>query len=267
MTTMISLPEGQLALDDQGTGPLVVCAPGMGDLRAAYRHVVPGLVARGFRVVTVDLRGHGESAVTYPSYGPEEVGRDLVALVQALGEPAVLVGHSASAAAAVWAAAEAPERVVGLVLVGPVVRDPKMPKVVAALLPWLFLPSWGARMWGWFYSTLFKAGRPADHAEHVAAVVQALREPARRRAMLDVGMRSKAGCAARAEQVKVPVLALLGGADGDVNPEDEAAWLQEALQADARVLPGVGHEPHQEVPDAVVHAIAAFVQERVCPAA
>ncbi len=267
MTTLFSLPEGQLAFDDLGAGPLLVCAPGMGDLRSAYRHVVPGLIERGFRVVTVDLRGHGESSASFPTYGPEEVGRDLVALLTALGEPAVLVGHSASAAAAVWAAAEAPDWVRGLVLVGPVVRDPKLQWLAATLLPWLFLPPWDARLWGWFYNTLFKSGRPADHAEHVAAVVRSLRDPARRRAMLDVGTRTKAACAERAGEVRAPVLALIGGADSDVDPEAEAAWLREALHADARVLPGVGHDPHQEVPDEVVAAISDFVRERACPAA
>ena len=70
--------DGELAVDVVGTGRLVVCASGMGDLRSSWRHVVPGLVEAGFRVATVDLRGHGDSDTTFSSFGPEDVARDLV---------------------------------------------------------------------------------------------------------------------------------------------------------------------------------------------
>ena len=42
----LSRPEGRLAYDVAGTGPLVVCSPAMGELRASYRHLVPLLVDR-----------------------------------------------------------------------------------------------------------------------------------------------------------------------------------------------------------------------------
>src|SRR6478609_11986637 len=41
--------EGRLAYTDQGSGPLVVAAPGMGDLRATYDDVVPHLLAAAQR--------------------------------------------------------------------------------------------------------------------------------------------------------------------------------------------------------------------------
>src|SRR5262245_47794067 len=186
----IQTGEGELVVDVVGTGRLVVFAHGMGDLRTSWRHVVPGLVQAGFRVATVDLRGHGESDTTFASTSPEDVARDLVTVVRALGGPAVLVGNSAGAAAAVKAAADAPDDVCGLVLVGPVLRG-TTPRLMWALTSVLFLPPWGAWLWGRFYRTLFKAGTPPDHEAHVAAVVAAQRDPARRRANRDVGLLSK----------------------------------------------------------------------------
>ncbi|OUC04926.1 hypothetical protein RY27_30400, partial [Litorilinea aerophila] len=122
-TRYLDVADGFLAYDDQGEGPLVVCVPSMGDLRAEYRYLVPQLVDAGYRVVTLDVRGHGESSVGWTDYSVAGVGSDLVALLRALdGGPAVLVGTSMAAGAAVWAAAEAPELVAGLVLVGPFVR-------------------------------------------------------------------------------------------------------------------------------------------------
>jgi len=61
-------PEGRIAYEVAGSGPLVVCVPGMGELRSSYRHTVPALVAVGFSVATVDLRGHGDSDATFTAY-------------------------------------------------------------------------------------------------------------------------------------------------------------------------------------------------------
>ena len=103
--------EGRLAYTDQGSGPLVVAAPGMGDLRATYDDVVPHLLAAGHRVVVIDLRGHGDSDTTFATHGDEATASDYVALVEHLDAgPAVLLGSSMAATAAVVAAAEAARR-------------------------------------------------------------------------------------------------------------------------------------------------------------
>src|SRR5690606_2215056 len=108
----------RIAYDDTGgDGQLAVLVPGMGDTRVSFRFFAPALAAAGYRVVTMDLRGAGESDATFDSYTPEDMGDDLVALLAELDAgPALVVGASIAAAAAVWAAAEAPERVAALVL-------------------------------------------------------------------------------------------------------------------------------------------------------
>ena len=58
----------------------------------------------GADIVVPDLRGHGESAL-FDSYGDEQTAADLVAIIEHLGSaPALVVGTSMSAAAAVIAA-------------------------------------------------------------------------------------------------------------------------------------------------------------------
>src|SRR4051794_8682724 len=115
-------PEGRIAYDEVGTGPLVVCVPGMGELRSVYRSTVPALAAAGYRVVTMDLRGHGDSDATFARYDDVAAGGDVLALIEQLGGPAVVIGNSMGAGAAAWAAAERPELVTGLGLVGAFVR-------------------------------------------------------------------------------------------------------------------------------------------------
>src|SRR6202142_1373283 len=99
-TNHLTRPEGRIGYDVAGEGPLVVLAPGMGDLRAAYRFLAPALRDAGYRVASTDLRGHGESDTSFSSYGDVETAGDIVALIEELGSPAVVVGNSMAAGAA-----------------------------------------------------------------------------------------------------------------------------------------------------------------------
>jgi pimeloyl-ACP methyl ester carboxylesterase len=99
---------GKLAYTDAGQGPLVVMVPGLGDLKEEYRFLVPEVLAAGYRVVTMDIRGHGNSSVGWPDYSSAALGSDVVALVRHLGAgPAAVIGTSMGAGAAAWAAADA----------------------------------------------------------------------------------------------------------------------------------------------------------------
>ena len=74
-TLLFERPAGAIAYDDSGdAGELVMMLPGMGDLRAEYRFVAPLLRAAGYRTVTADLRGLGESSAHWPEYTVPAVG-------------------------------------------------------------------------------------------------------------------------------------------------------------------------------------------------
>ena len=82
------------------------------------------LAAAGYRVAAMDLRGHGESSATFTQCDGESVASDILATIAQLKEgPAVVVGNSLGAAAAVLASAKRPGDVAGLALIGPFVRD------------------------------------------------------------------------------------------------------------------------------------------------
>lgn len=106
----------------EGT-PIVLCH----GITATRRYVVHGsraLERSGHRVVSYDARGHGESDSASPGQGygyPELVG-DLETVVAAtVGEgPFVLAGHSMGSHTAVAYALRHPERVAGMVVIGPV---------------------------------------------------------------------------------------------------------------------------------------------------
>src|ERR671923_247479 len=54
-----------LKIPDAGVGPLVVCVPSMGDVRGEYRFLIPQLVAAGYRAVSMDVRGLGETSAAW----------------------------------------------------------------------------------------------------------------------------------------------------------------------------------------------------------
>src|SRR5690349_9132498 len=185
MTHHLSRPEGRIAysLDGAATGPLVVLVPGMGDLRSTWREVTTPLVAAGYRVAVMDLRGHGDSDTTFATHGDVVTGQDALALVEHLGGPAVLAGNSMGAGAAAWAAAERPDLVAGLVLTGPFLRDRPMPAAVTAvvhgLMRALFARPWGAAAWAAYYRGTLNRGTKAPWLdEHVADLRTAMQDPA-----------------------------------------------------------------------------------------
>ncbi len=261
-TRHLDLPGGRIAYDEVGEGPLVVMVPGLGDLRRSYRSFAPLLFQAGFRAVTVDLRGHGESSVGWDRYDAETAGQDLLALIDSLSGPAFVVGNSFGAAAAVWAAAENPSAVAGLALLGPFVR-PQRPNALLSLALGLMLGGpWRVRAWTAYHSTLFKSGKPADHAEYGAALRRNLAEPGRFEAVKALLARSDAEVEARLARVVAPTVVVMGSADPDfTDPEREAREVAEALEGDHVMLPGVGHYPQAEVPEATLAAIRGTLAE------
>lgn len=93
-TQYLDRGEGRIAYDIAGSGPLVLCVPGMADLRSTWRQLIPALVEAGFRVASMDLRGHGDSDTTFSSYDDVAAATDIAALVEHLGGPAIMVGNS-----------------------------------------------------------------------------------------------------------------------------------------------------------------------------
>ena len=99
----------------------------------------------------------------------------MVALIGELGGSAVVVGNSMSAGSAVVAAAERPELVCGLVLVGPFVRDPAVSTLRRVLLRAAMARPWAALSWKSYLPKLYAGRRAADFGSYRDQVVASLR--------------------------------------------------------------------------------------------
>jgi len=260
-TSYLNVDGGRIAYEVTGEGPLVVCVPGMGDVRQIFRRTVPALVGAGYRVASMDLRGHGESDATMTGYGDAATARDLLALIAHLGGPAIVVGSSMGAGVAVIAAAEAPDAISGMALAGPFVRTG--PAGVAKLMARLALTKpWGPAFWASYYEKFYPGRPPADLAAHIDLISRSMRRPGHWKAFRRTAFAGHDDAAARVDAVRAPVLVVMGDKDPDwKDPTAEARWVADALRGELLLVPGAGHYPMTEYPETVNPAIVAFVDK------
>ncbi|WP_109526696.1 MULTISPECIES: alpha/beta fold hydrolase [Nocardia] len=108
--------------------PVVLLLHGTGQTRHSWKQTGIRLADRGFRVVAVDTRGHGDSAWAHSAaeYALDTLARDVCAVVDAIGDPVTIVGASLGGLTGLQAASElGAERVRKLVLVDVVPRFEK----------------------------------------------------------------------------------------------------------------------------------------------
>jgi 3-oxoadipate enol-lactonase len=118
----------ELYHEDHGDGPAVVLCHGGGLSHVDFFQQVPFLVARGFRVVVFDQRGHGLSGGAVPgtpaaeaaaAQGLDVFANDALALMDHLGiDDAVVIGMSMGGWNASRLALTATERVRAMIMIG-----------------------------------------------------------------------------------------------------------------------------------------------------
>ncbi len=260
-TQYLDRGQGRIAYDVTGSGPLVVAVPGMGDLRSAYRHLVPALADAGFRVATMDLRGHGDSDTSFTAYDDPGVAADITALIEHLGGPALVIGNSMGAAAAVIAAAENPSLVSGLVLIGPFVRNVPAPAWQRLMFRALMGGPWARRAWLAYYPTFFPTRKNEDYVEHRTAIGVAMARPGYGRAFRATTHVSHSPAEAALARVSTDVLVVMGSKDPDFpDQRAEAELIAERLGGRVAMIPDAGHYPQSEFPELTTPAVLEFAR-------
>jgi pimeloyl-ACP methyl ester carboxylesterase len=264
-TSFLDRGPGRIAYDVAGRGPLVVAVPGMGDLRRTYRHQVPALVDAGFRVATMDLRGHGDSDATFTQFDDEAAASDVLALVEHLGGPAILIGNSMGAGAVTLAAAQHPAAVRGLVLIGPFVRNTPITLGKRLGFRLAMAGPWATRVWLSYLPKMYPGRRDEDFAAHRQAIQESLRRPGRRRAFTATTRTSHAPVEAVLDRVQAPTLVVMGTRDPDfADPTAEATLVARRLGADRGgrlvLVEDAGHYPHAEFPERTTPLLVDFAR-------
>ena len=271
MIDHLSIAGHTLAYDLTGEGPLVVLAHGLGDSRHSYRFVAPALVAAGYRVANVDIRGCGDSSLDWDGYSRTDIAGDLVALVRDLGGPAVIVGQSISGGAATIAAATAPELITGIIELAPFTRAQpfdlggllrvkrfrkgytQMGQVIAR-----------GRVANWTkYLDVAVPVKPADWDAELGRIQAKLGEPGRMKVLQAMCKTKPSDAGAQLGNVRCPVLVIEGSLDPDwADPRAEGEKILADLPTglgELTVIDGAGHYPHVQSPDEVLALALPFL--------
>ncbi|MDX1480514.1 MAG: alpha/beta hydrolase [Woeseiaceae bacterium] len=115
--SVISTGGVQIHYDDHGSGPTtLVLVHGWSCDRSYWSEQVEPL-SRHYRVVTLDLGGHGQSGLGRPEWTIASFGQDVAAVIDALQlDSVVLVGHSMGGDVIFQAARLRPEKVRALIM-------------------------------------------------------------------------------------------------------------------------------------------------------
>jgi pimeloyl-ACP methyl ester carboxylesterase len=262
---VVLLPNNQhLAYIDMGDpqGPPVVLIHGYTDNARDWVPLIPYL-SRKFRLIVVDLRGHGRSDKPECCYARIDFAYDIKLLLDALHiARADLVGHSLGSMITQVLAEQWPERVRNVVLVSSTGGSragslPKKPALdYAAEIRKLKEPidPDSPFMIAWWDSPKpvnsdFIRRQRRDAANIPLAVWLAV---------LDQGANA-ADLQRNLPKLKAPAL-LIWGSDDPIMEEEVRQTLREALpSATVKVFDGLGHNPFWEDPQAVAAVINKFL--------
>lgn len=271
MTEYLNVDGNTIAYDVSGTGPLVVLAHGMGDSRHSYRFVVPALVAAGYRVANIDIRGCGDSSLGWAGYRRTDIAGDLVAVVRHLGGPAVIVGQSISGGAATIAAATAPDLIAGPIELAPFTRKQSVSlsglfrvKRYRAGSTHLGTTMLRGSLSAWKkYLDLAYPTKPGDWDDELSRIDAKMSEPGRMEALQEMCKSAPTDAGAQLPHVTCPVVIVQGGLDPDwADPHEEGEKIIADLPAglgELVVIEGAGHYPHAQTPDEVVAVALPFL--------
>jgi pimeloyl-ACP methyl ester carboxylesterase len=264
---------------EMGEGPLVLCVHGYPDTARCWANLLPRLAAAGFRGVAPFARGYAPTSIPNDgNYSGWELGRDVLGLIEALGEDAAhLVGHDWGALAAHSAYGQQPDRVLSLTTLA--IPHPRTIRPSLRLL-------WKARHFVTYQfrgraierlkrddfahlADIYRRWSPAwqDFSAHLEGVKQSFRQPGVPEAALGYYWAAVADRKNRELQrairrrIHVPALALGGDRDGAL---DASAYARtpDAYEGEYRfaIIEGAGHFLQCEAPERVSDEIVGFLQ-------
>ena len=156
-------------------------------------------------------------------------------------------------------AAQRPELVAGLVLIGPFVRDPKTRLVQRITLRVAMARPWAATAWKAYLPKLYAGRRPADFDQYRNQVTASIRRPGHTKAFCLTTRTTHAPAAARLGDVTAPTLVIMGEEDPDfADPRTEADWIAETLHGQVVMVADAGHYPQSQRADITTPAVFHF---------
>ncbi|HEY0828499.1 MAG TPA: alpha/beta hydrolase [Bacilli bacterium] len=251
----------EIAFDDRGEGEPLILLHGFCGTSAYWERIVPELESK-YRIITPDLRGHGQSSIPDEMYSMDLIAEDIMGLMDVLELPKVsLFGHSLGGYAALAFAEKYPDRLERVALIhstgfpdteeamakrlkdiADINREGMYP-YIEGLIPKLFAPEHLVTM-----------------PEQVEAAKQIGRTTTAKGAIHTLqGMRCRPDRREVLSTIEVPVL-LVAGSEDQVIPA-EKALIVEGPQITRVKLEGMGHLSMIESPEELTIVIRNFLEK------
>ena len=255
-----------------GQGPTVLLVHGLGTSLVTWQRNVEPLVAAGYRVLALDLPGHGDSDKPRGlSYDPVAGADLLLQFLQSQGvQQASVVGSSAGGLVVSLFALTYPEWVEKLVLVA----SGGLGRRVCWLLRVLSVPGLGELVYQPKLENFFDLSQhiffqsPPFLEEILPEMMRVRNLPGSRHAPLKgvrssvnlFGLHQRRYVLHRLKELSKPILSVWGEED-KILPVSHAAMVQRELpQTVVRVLPRCGHWPHMEKAEEFNELLIRFLQ-------
>jgi pimeloyl-ACP methyl ester carboxylesterase len=242
--------------------------------------------ARHFRVITFDPRGNGRSdrPNELSAYDEREYMQDALDVMEACGvERAIAASFSTGAQRSMLLATEHPQRIEGLVFIGPLFpvshASLRMRAMAHPLLrPFVLKPPITTRGWGKFNPHYWMNGGYSDFVQWWAQKM--LTEPHSTKPIEDAiawshdtdgetialtvqnqfaAPATRKAQTALAERIKCPVL-VIHGTEDEVTPYADGKALARVTGGRLETVEGAGHMPHARKPVQVNLALREFVE-------
>lgn len=247
-----------------GGAPRIVFIHGLGGSQSTWQVVLGDLVER-YRVVAIDLPGHGASDKSDPStadYSLEGLTTAVAGAIEQLNAgPAIIVGHSLGGALAMQLAIDRAEVVNGIVLIDSAGLGSEISKELLALISAEPGPDTARGLLELFYEDK-RLVVERGVAEMAQTQVAAGAWPAQQ-AVADAAFGDgfqKLGVRQRHEEIKKPVLVIWGVKDRVIPLSHAFDALTSLSDVTMKIMPNLGHVPQVEDAPAVAVAIDRFAK-------
>jgi 3-oxoadipate enol-lactonase/4-carboxymuconolactone decarboxylase len=246
-------------IDGPNDAPVVVFSNSLGTDHTMWKPQADALAGR-YRVLRYDVRGHGRSTTMATAFTMDDLGRDVIALLDALQiDQAVFCGLSMGGLTGMWLGANAPERFSKIVLANTApkigtadawnarieaVRREGMAGLVEASIQRWFTPAFAAI-----------AGRALDDLRAVLAGLDPLGYAASCAAVRDADLRETV------KAISLPVLVIAGKDDPSTSAEQGRA-LASAIPGATYVELPAAHLSNREQPGRFTAALRDFIEGR-----
>lgn len=217
---------------------------------------MPRLTER-YRVVRLDIRGHGLSAVNALPFSMSDLADDVISVLDHLKINTFYVaGVSIGGTIAQWIGFKLPERVLGMVIIDTSLVNAAPPSV------------WRARAEDVFQHGLEHLERGIISNWVTPKFIDSPEADGLRQMLRRTTVEAFSGCSLAIADTDLTNMHIPGvravvirGAEDKLTPQDYAQRLAQKRNAELHVIPGASHLPNFEQPDALTDEIISFIEK------